>query len=291
MKADILMSNILISNILIPNILISIRLILIILISNISISNTSIWNISISIKSTFQYQYPNIKYLLGHSTIVFHRQTLGQNWSGWTSGSPLVQLLNIGYSIITSWYQISTSWYQIFNIHILLSNIQISQADAGAELKRLDKWLAKTEEKLDGGKIVVSVTYPSKYKYQNIEISKYPKIVVSVTINPHIQIWLIHVLRKGLKHFFCSEARHWQHRWSRYEQSIYNTLRNVLKYFSIQKPDSIVDACQALSKARELRAQFEKKEKPLITAKVEIYLYRNVFLFKNYFTPPTTNNN
>ena len=33
-----------------------------------------------------------------------------------------------------------------------------SQADAGAELKRLDKWLAKTEEKLDGGKIVVGVT-------------------------------------------------------------------------------------------------------------------------------------
>merc|ERR1712013_393276 len=60
-------------------------------------------------------------------------------------------------------------------------------ADAGAELKRLEKWLAKTEEELDGGKIV--------------------------------------------------------------------------------KPDSIVDACQALSKARELRAQFEKKEKPLITAK------------------------
>ena len=32
-----------------------------------------------------------------------------------------------------------------------------SQADAGAELKRLEKWLAKTEEKLDGGKIVVGV--------------------------------------------------------------------------------------------------------------------------------------
>ena len=47
-------------------------------------------------------------------------------------------------------------------------------------------------------------------------------------------------------------------------------------FFSIQKPDSIVDACQALSKARELRAQFEKKEKPLITAKVEIYLHQNV---------------
>ena len=41
------------------------------------------------------------------------------------------------------------------------------------------------------------------------------------------------------------------------------------KYVSLQKPDSIVDACQALSKARELRAQFEKKEKPLITAKVQ----------------------
>ena len=34
------------------------------------------------------------------------------------------------------------------------------QADAGAELKRLEKWLAKTEEKLDGGKIVVSVFIP-----------------------------------------------------------------------------------------------------------------------------------
>ena len=33
--------------------------------------------------------------------------------------------------------------------------ITIFQADAGAELKRLEKWLAKTEEKLDGGKIVV----------------------------------------------------------------------------------------------------------------------------------------
>merc|ERR1712072_152144 len=65
--------------------------------------------------------------------------------------------------------------------------LHTEMADAGAELKRLEKWLAKTEEKLDGGKIV--------------------------------------------------------------------------------KPDSIVDACQALSKARELRAQFEKKEKPLITAK------------------------
>ena len=40
-----------------------------------------------------------------------------------------------------------------------------------------------------------------------------------------------------------------------------------------QKPDSIVDACQALSKARELRAQFEKKEKPLITAKVHSLSY------------------
>merc|ERR1712076_128487 len=63
------------------------------------------------------------------------------------------------------------------------TQLHTEMADAGAELKRL----AKTEEKLDGGKIV--------------------------------------------------------------------------------KPDSIVDACQALSKARELRAQFEKKEKPLITAK------------------------
>ena len=46
--------------------------------------------------------------------------------------------------------------------------------------------------------------------------------------------------------------------------------RNKLYIYSslAQKPDSIVDACQALSKARELRAQFEKKEKPLITAKV-----------------------
>ena len=54
-------------------------------------------------------------------------------------------------------------------------------------------------------------------------------------------------------------------------------LKNLKYFFSIQKPDSIVDACQALSKARELRAQFEKKEKPLITAKVEIYLHQDVF--------------
>ena len=39
----------------------------------------------------------------------------------------------------------------IFNLPI----IPIFKADAGAELKRLEKWLAKTEEKLDGGKIVV----------------------------------------------------------------------------------------------------------------------------------------
>merc|ERR1712014_365612 len=62
-------------------------------------------------------------------------------------------------------------------------------ADAGAELKRLEKWLAKTEEKLDGGKIV--------------------------------------------------------------------------------KPDSIGDACQALSKARELRAQFEKKLTDFYLSKTE----------------------
>ena len=37
-----------------------------------------------------------------------------------------------------------------------------------------------------------------------------------------------------------------------------------------------MDACQALSKARELRAQFEKKEKPLITAKVEIQVTAKV---------------
>jgi len=65
------------------------------------------------------------------------------------------------------------------------SSLTLLQAD---ELAKLDKWLAKTEERLDGGKII--------------------------------------------------------------------------------KPESIVDACQALSKARELRALFEKKEKPLITAKV-----------------------
>ena len=46
--------------------------------------------------------------------------------------------------------------------------------------------------------------------------------------------------------------------------------------FPFQKPDSIVDACQALSKARELRAQFEKKEKPLITAKVGIQVTAKV---------------
>merc|ERR1712079_317844 len=35
----------------------------------------------------------------------------------------------------------------------------------------------------------------------------------------------------------------------------------------IQRPGSIVDACQALSKARDLRAEFDKREKPLATAK------------------------
>ena len=70
-------------------------------------------------------------------------------------------------------------------------------------------------------------------------------------------------------------------------------LRKRLKYFfSIQKPDSIVDACQALSKARELRAQFEKKEKPLITAKVEIHIAsKYIYIFLNNFTPLTTNHN
>merc|ERR1712105_509945 len=66
----------------------------------------------------------------------------------------------------------------------LLNTSHSSMAD---ELARLDRWLVKTEEKLDGGKIV--------------------------------------------------------------------------------RPGSIVDACQALSKARDLRAEFEKREKPLTTAK------------------------
>merc|ERR1712180_495912 len=35
----------------------------------------------------------------------------------------------------------------------------------------------------------------------------------------------------------------------------------------IQRPGSIVDACQALSKARDLRAEFDKREEPLLTAK------------------------
>merc|ERR1739836_125387 len=35
----------------------------------------------------------------------------------------------------------------------------------------------------------------------------------------------------------------------------------------IQRPGSIVDACQALSKARDLRAEFDKREKPLSTLK------------------------
>merc|ERR1712038_1999901 len=35
----------------------------------------------------------------------------------------------------------------------------------------------------------------------------------------------------------------------------------------IQRPGSIVDACQALSKARDLRAEFDKRKKPLATAK------------------------
>ena len=59
------------------------------------------------------------------------------------------------------------------------------QADAGAELKRLDKWLAKTEEKLDGGKIVLGVTI-------FYGISKYPNI---------------HLLRKGLKYFSPFRSR------------------------------------------------------------------------------------
>merc|ERR1712055_1223785 len=35
----------------------------------------------------------------------------------------------------------------------------------------------------------------------------------------------------------------------------------------IQRPGSIVDACQALSKARDLRAEFDKREQPLATAR------------------------
>merc|ERR1712109_349037 len=35
----------------------------------------------------------------------------------------------------------------------------------------------------------------------------------------------------------------------------------------IQRPGSIVDACQALSKARDLRAEFDKREKPLTIVK------------------------
>merc|ERR1711884_66603 len=35
----------------------------------------------------------------------------------------------------------------------------------------------------------------------------------------------------------------------------------------IQRPGSIVDACQALSKARDLRAEFDQREKPLSTLK------------------------
>ena len=35
----------------------------------------------------------------------------------------------------------------------------------------------------------------------------------------------------------------------------------------IQRPGSIVDACQALSRARDLRAEFDKREKPLTIVK------------------------
>merc|ERR1712038_1239131 len=35
----------------------------------------------------------------------------------------------------------------------------------------------------------------------------------------------------------------------------------------IQRPGSIVDACQALSKARDLRAEFDQREKPLTIVK------------------------
>eukprot|EP00092_Neocalanus_flemingeri_P038669 GFUD01042102.1.p1 GENE.GFUD01042102.1~~GFUD01042102.1.p1 ORF type:complete len:140 (-),score=26.86 GFUD01042102.1:196-615(-) len=46
-----------------------------------------------------------------------------------------------------------------------------------------------------------------------------------------------------------------------------NKTEDKLDGGKIQRPGSIVDACQALSKARDLRAEFEKREKPLATAK------------------------
>ena len=79
---------------------------------------------------------PNIKYAdnINH----WHR----------TNGFPLFQPFDIKYP-------------EIKHAHIKYPDIMndFLQADAGAELKRLDKWLAKTEEKLDGGKIVVSFSF------------------------------------------------------------------------------------------------------------------------------------
>merc|ERR1712012_20399 len=46
-----------------------------------------------------------------------------------------------------------------------------------------------------------------------------------------------------------------------------NKTEDKLDGGKIQRPGSIVDACQALTKARELRAEFDKREKPLSTLK------------------------
>ena len=74
------------------------------------------------------------------------------------------------------------------------------------DLSKLDNWLNKTEDKLDGGKI------------------QRPGIVLG-------------------------------------------DVRFVLSFVKYCIAGSIVDACQALTKARELRAEFDKREKPLSTLK------------------------
>ena len=118
------------------------------------------------------------------------------------------------------------------------SSLTLLQAD---ELAKLDKWLAKTEERLDGGKIIVSTQLP---KPGNRVVALARASWAKFKRNTKTPRYL------STRIFLSSSCSEW-------------SLTDAL-----QKPESIVDACQALSKARELRALFEKKEKPLITAKV-----------------------
>ena len=80
------------------------------------------------------------------------------------------------------------------------------------DLTKLDNWLNKTEDKLDGGKIQRPGTVEVCYD------------------------------RPPMLYF-----------------KLYNSCKCIA--------GSIVDACQALTKARELRAEFDKREKPLSTLK------------------------